>query len=82
MSRGSGIGTGGLHMRLSGREGMPVSKAESRAWRMLMDNPHIGADTIQVLTGLLPEEIEHLRGRIVWLKRQGTEETDHGNHRP
>lgn len=82
MSRGSGIGTGGPHMRLSEREGTPVSRAENRAWRMLMDNPHIGADTIQVLTGLLPEEIEHLRGRIEWLKRHGTEETDYGRHRP
>lgn len=50
-----------------------MSKAKSQAWQMLMDNPHVSTDTIQTVTGLLPEEIDYMRTRLEWLNRYETE---------
>lgn len=50
-----------------------MSKAKSQAWQMLMDNPHVSTDTIQTVTGLLPEEIDYMRTRLEWLNHYETE---------
>lgn len=51
-----------------------MSKAKSEAWQMLMDNPHVSTDTVQTMTGLLPEEIEYMRSRLEFLKQYGIED--------